>query len=168
MNIGRYLRPEQVKLEIETRPDPDADEETAATERFRLRIKDGVIEELCDLLCASGKVGSRNKLLADLVNRERKSSTGIGHGVAIPHVRTMNAKEMIMAFARSTEGVEFLAVDGRPVHLLLAVVAPPYDDAQYLKIYKEMATLFQDEEHVREIMEAEDVHQIIKVFRGMP
>lgn len=168
MNIGRYLRPEQIKLEIATRPDLELEEEVRATERYRWQLKEGVLRELCDLLCASGKAGNPNKLLTDLINREKKSTTGIGRGIAIPHVRTMNAKDMIMAFARSTEGVEFLAVDGEPVRLFLAVVAPPYDDAQYLKIYKEMAELFQDEEHVREIMEAGDSHQIIKVFRSMP
>jgi PTS system fructose-specific IIC component len=80
----------------------------------------------------------------------------------------MNVKEMVMAFARSTEGVEFFAVDGRPVHLVLVVVAPPYDDALYLKIYREMAGLLKDEDRVGQIMAAETEHEIIKVFRSIP
>ncbi len=168
MNIGRYLRPEQVKLELTTHPDPDADPELVGTDRYRWGLKEAVLEELCDLLAASGKAGNRNKLLLDLTNRERKATTGIGSGLAIPHVRTMNVKEMVMAFARSTEGVEFLSVDGAPVHLVLAVVAPPYDDAQYLRIYKEMAGLLKDEDRVEAIMAAGTEHEIIKVFRSIP
>lgn len=168
MNIGRYLRPEQVKLELETCPDPDVEESIRAGDRYRWSQKQGVIEEVCALLCASNKAGNPKRLLTDLINREKKATTGIGHGVAIPHVRSMNVKEMVVAFARSSAGVEFLAVDGEPVHLILAIVAPPYDDSLYLKIYREMAQMFLDEEVVRGIREAEDEHEIIRIFRSMP
>jgi len=167
MNIGRYLRAAQIKLELETRPDLALEEEVRATERYRWELKESVLREIGALLIASGRAGNPNKLHTDLLNRERKATTGIGQGIAIPHVRTMNVKSMVMAFARSTSGVEFLALDGKPVHLFLAVVAPPYDDAQYLKFYREMASIFMDPARVRELMDAQDEHEVIKVFRSV-
>jgi mannitol/fructose-specific phosphotransferase system IIA component (Ntr-type) len=104
------------------------------------------------------------KLRSDLENRERKATTGIGGGIAIPHVRTMQAKEFTICFARSTPGLEFGAVDGQPVHLFFGVVAPPYDDKLYLEVYKTIGELLSEEATREALMKAESEHEVIKVI----
>lgn len=163
MRLTRYLRPAQTKLELDTRPDPETQAEWSP-ERVTAWIKESVLAELADLLEISGKVGNKNKLLTDMINRERKATTALGHGVAVPHVRTLQAKEFVMAFARSTDGLEFEAPDHKPVHFFLAIVAPPYDDELYLKVYRQIAMLFRQEEFVTQLLEAPDIHTIIKLL----
>ncbi|MEK7465809.1 MAG: PTS sugar transporter subunit IIA [Planctomycetota bacterium] len=165
MNLARYLKPAQIKIELATRPTEPP--EGCSIEKHRADLKEGALSELCDLLDSSGKTGNKSKLLTDLVNRERKSTTAVGMGVAIPHVRTMQAKEMIIAFARCSEGLDFEAQDGEPVKLFFAMVAPPYDDKTYLSIYKEIGSLILKEESRQRLLDAKNEHEIIRVFQTL-
>lgn len=161
--LTRFLRPPQVRLELRTTT-PAEIPEGWSRDRFVWSVKEAVLAEMAELLDASGKVSNRSKLQTDLVNRERKSSTAVGHGVAIPHVRTMQAKEFTIAFARSTPGVEFDAPDGAPVHFFLSVVSPPWDDKLYQEVYRDVAELFLDEAARAALVGATTEHEIIKVI----
>jgi mannitol/fructose-specific phosphotransferase system IIA component (Ntr-type) len=163
MRLTRYLKPAQIRMELGTTT-PDTIPEGWSPERFRWHVKEEVLKELVDLFDTSGKVPNRSKLTTDLLNRERKATTGIGDGIAIPHVRTLQARDFIMVFARSTPGVEFMALDGRPVHLFIGVVAPPYDDRLYLQIYKRVAQVFSQPQARQHLLQASDAHEVIKVL----
>ena len=166
IRLTRYLKPPQVKLELDT-VTPGEIPEGWSQERFVWSVKERVLDELLALFDASGKVGNASKLRTDLVNREKKATTGIGNGIAIPHVRTMQAKEFTICFARSTPGVEFGAVDGRPVHLFFGVVAPPYDDKLYLEVYQSIGKLLGEESTRDALMSAQDEHEVIKVVSAL-
>lgn len=79
---------------------------------------------LVDALVAAGAVLDRQALLRLLVEREALGTTGLGHGVAIPHARSMVARRTTLVCARLARELEFGAVDGRPVRLAYLVVAP--------------------------------------------
>ncbi len=166
MNLARLLKPELVKLEMEATQPPEEDP-PLPRERAVWRVKEVVLLELARLVDTSGRIGSCNKLFADLLSREKKASTGLVRGIAIPHVRTIHAKEMIFAFARSTPGLEFDSIDGEPSHLFFVIVAPPYDDREYLKIYKQMATAFQTTDAREEFLAAESEGEVIRAMRLM-
>lgn len=163
MRLTRYLKPAQVRMELRTAT-PGEVPEGWSRERFVWSVKERVLEELVGLFTASGKIGNPKKFAADLLNRERKSTTAIGGGIAIPHVRTMQAKDFVLCFARSTPGVEFGAVDGAPVHFFFGVVAPPHDDKLYLEVYREVARVFGTEESKEALREARDEHEVIKIL----
>ncbi|MCE9581693.1 MAG: PTS sugar transporter subunit IIA [Planctomycetes bacterium] len=165
MNLTRYLKPAQIKVELTTLPSPPPD--GASPDKHRWELKESALSELCDLLDSSGKTGNKSKLLTDLVNREKKSSTAVGRGVAIPHVRTMQAKELILAVGRSSAGIDFDAPDGEPVRLFFAMVAPPYDDQLYLKIYKEIGSLILNDESRQRLLDAKNEHEIIRIFQTL-
>lgn len=118
MEISRYLKPELIKLEMNAHVDCDPDCQLHPDKVLWTR-KETILSELVDLLDKSGKVGNKKKLLIDFVNREKKATTGIGHGIALPHIRTMQAKEFILGLARSSEGYDFDSMDGELVHLFL-------------------------------------------------
>ena len=131
---------------------------------FRSRIRDELLEELCDLFEATGAVSSRTRLFRDLQNREKKAVTAIGGGVALPHVRTLQAREFVMCFARSSEGLPYRAPDGEPVHLFIGMVAPPYEDRTYLRVYKTLAPILQDPERLEEFREATDETEVLRIL----
>jgi PTS system fructose-specific IIC component len=166
IRLTRYLRPSQVKLALATTT-PDEVPEGWSRERFVWSVKERVLGELLELFVASGRVGNESKLRTDLENRERKSTTGIGGGIAIPHVRTMQAKEFTICFARSVPGVEFGAVDDAPVHIFFGVIAPPYDDKLYLEVYRTIGELLTVETTRGALMEAATAHEVIKVIADL-
>jgi PTS system fructose-specific IIC component len=163
MKLTRYLKPAQIRMELRTRT-PAEIPEGWSRERFAWSVKEEVLRELVELIEASGKVANPKKLFTDLLNRERKATTGIGEGLAVPHVRTMQAKDLVLFLARSTPGVEFMSLDDRPVHLFIGVVAPPYDDALYLQLYKRIAQAFSSPGARERLMAAKDDHETIKIL----
>ena len=155
-----------IKLEMETVFEQSEDGEPLILTIKRLQErKEQLLAECVELLDLSGKVGNKNKLLKDLFDREKKATTAIGKGIAIPHVRTMQAKELIIAIARSTEGYDFEAADGQPVHLFVAMAAPPYDDSLYLRVFRALAQLFTYEGFYERIMSAEQPYDIIRAIQ---
>ncbi len=166
MNLARLLKPELIKLELESGISPGADPDLSP-QKYIWTVKEAVLSELADLIASASRVGNRNRLFTDLLNRERKASTGLVRGIAIPHVRTIEAREMVFAFARSSAGLEFDSLDGEPAHLFFAIVAPPYDDSLYLKIYKQMATAFQATDILNAFLNAKEPGEIIRAMRLM-
>ncbi len=163
MRLARYLKPEQIKLELAALPAEEVDEE-AHPEKHKWALKDAVLEEIVTLLEASGKVPNRSKLLTDLKNRERKATTAVGGGIAFPHVKTMQIRELTLAFARSTPGIDFDAPDGAPVHLFVAIVCPPYEDANYAKVLGRVAETLSQPELRQQLLDATNEHEVIRVI----
>ncbi len=166
MQISRYLTPKLIKLEMDTvfeQPE-DGESQVLTIKRIQER-KELLIAECVELLNLSGKVGNKNKLLRDLFDREKKATTAIGKGIAIPHVRTMQAKELVIAVARSTAGYDFDAADGQPVHVFVAMAAPPYDDSLYLRVFRALAQLFTYEGFYERIMSAQQPYDIIRAIQ---
>ena len=167
MNIARLLRPELILLELTTHDLPEEERAEIPMDQYIWQIKSKVMEELADLVARSNRVSNRNKLYQDLLNRERKATTGLASGVAIPHVRTIYAKEFLIGFARSTPGVEFDCLDGAPAHLFFVMVAPPYDDTSYLRLYRQLAEAFSARDLRAEFMAARDEGEILRVVKRM-
>ncbi|MBI4612597.1 MAG: PTS sugar transporter subunit IIA [Planctomycetes bacterium] len=158
--LARFLKQESISLDVA--PDLELPEEMTA--RDLSRIKEEILGRLADLLCGTGKVANRSKLFQDLVNRERKATTAVGKGIAVPHVRTMQAREFTMAVGIAPRGFPFGAPDGEPVRIFVAMVAPPYDDKLYLQVYQQLAQVFLEEGALERILEAREAGEIIRIL----
>ena len=100
--------------------------------------KDDVLKELVDLLKLDDK--SEQTLVKMLKRRETLGSTGIGQNIAIPHCRSLVVNRLRVAFGRKLEGVDFGAIDGKPVHYFFLIVAPPLEVSnQYLPVLGKIA-----------------------------
>jgi mannitol/fructose-specific phosphotransferase system IIA component (Ntr-type) len=165
MKLSRYLTEEVVKLEMETVIEPPA--EGTSLKRWREDSKQLIINELVELLENGSRIGNRTKLVNDFINREKKATTGIGHGVAIPHIRSLQAKDLMLAFARSTPGYDFESLDEQPTHLFFIMAAPPYDDTLYLKVFKTLSQMLQHESFRDELMRVNSPGEIIRAMKNM-
>lgn len=165
MNLSRYFKEELVKLEMTTVIEPLAEEMSKS--KWRQKGKEKVLDELVTLLESGVRIGNRTKLLLDFVNREKKATTGIGHGIAIPHIRSMQAKEFSIAFARSTVGYDFDSLDNEPAHLFFIMAAPPYEDDFYLKVYKSLAEMLQYDSFREELMNIQHEGELIRCLHTM-
>lgn len=165
MRISRFLSENHIKLEMNTVIEPL--EEGASLDKWRLDAKERILSELVDLLEQNGRIGNRTKFVLDYVNREKKATTAIGDGIAIPHIRSLQAKEFMLAFARSHQGYDFESLDGKPTHLFFIMAAPPYDDSLYLKVFKSLAEMLRFESFREELMNVGSPGEIIRALRNM-
>jgi len=85
--------------------------------------KDELLEEMVDLLVRAGKITDRDRILAAVHEREAQMTTGIGKGVAVPHVKVDDVEGVVACMGTSEEGIEYDAIDGEPVHLAFMVVS---------------------------------------------
>jgi mannitol/fructose-specific phosphotransferase system IIA component (Ntr-type) len=100
--------------------------------------KDEVLKELIGLLGLDEK--AEGMLFKMLKRRENLGSTGIGRGIAIPHCRSLVVNRLRVAFGRKRDGVDFKAIDDKPVHFLFLIVAPPLEVSnQYLPVLGKIA-----------------------------
>ncbi len=100
--------------------------------------KDDILKELIGLLGLDEK--SEGMLFKMLKRRENLGSTGIGRGIAIPHCRSLVVNKLRVAFGRKAEGVDFKAIDEKPVNFFFLIVAPPLEVSnQYLPVLGKIA-----------------------------
>jgi len=126
--------------------------------------KEDVIRRLVTL-ATDGDADRARALSENLVAREKVMTTGIGRGVAVPHVRSALVEKPVAALGISREGVEWDAVDGEPVHIIVTFITPESDAALHVKILGETATLFGDEGVRREVIDAGTAAEALEIMR---
>jgi len=133
---------------------------------LKSKNKEGVIEELTDLLVASKKLDSENKqkVVKALLDREGLGSTGIGQGIAIPHAKSDGVKEVVAVFGKSNEGVEFDALDGKPVYLFFLLVAPTEASSLHIKALAKISRFLKHKYFRSVLRKVSSVDEVIKVI----
>lgn len=101
--------------------------------------RDAAIDELFDALVEAGivKQAQKDELIAAVLEREKKGSTGFGKGVAVPHVKHPSIKKMTAAIGTSQAGVDFNALDKQPVYSIFLLLSPqgkPEDHLQAMEV----------------------------------
>lgn len=115
--------------------------EGVITLNLRATSKADVIEELIDLMLAEGIVQDRDEALKAILERERRMSTGMQHGVAMPHGRSKKVTKMAVALGLKKEGVEFGSLDGEPVRIVVLSIAPASQATLQLRFLSEIGKL---------------------------
>ncbi|MBE9527508.1 MAG: PTS sugar transporter subunit IIA [Proteobacteria bacterium] len=105
-----------------------------------------------------------NKVFETLVERERLGSTGIGHGVALPHGRLSNCKEAIGIFITLTDGVDFNSVDRKKVKFIFALLVPEDSTQEHLEILSKLAQFFRQEDNLQAIEKSTSIETIYQLF----
>jgi fructose-specific phosphotransferase system IIA component len=146
LELTDFITPQLIQLELASTQKVDA------------------IKELIDLLDGAGFVTDVEAFLKSVLEREKVGSTGIGKGIAIPHSRTSTVREVVVAFGRSENGIEFDALDNKPVHLIFLIAAPIESGGLYLKALARLSRLLRYQEFRNELMEAGSVEDVIKII----
>ena len=128
-----------------------------------------VIEEMLDEAVARGICPkNKKKIILDcLLEREKLGSTGLGHGVAIPHVKLDSFQGQISILARSKVGVDFNAVDGEPVNIFFLLISSSKDAQGHLSILQWISRLARHQDFgsfIRNAKDSKEIFGIIKEF----
>jgi len=126
--------------------------------------KQEAIEELVRVLTGLNGGLNRETMVRVLLEREKLGSTGIGDGVAIPHGKMPGIEKMIIGFGRSKKGVDFNALDGRPVHLFFILIAPDNSSAQYLRVLARLSRMLKEPDMRDNLLKADSSEEIYSII----
>ncbi len=152
MKLAKLLNPDQIILEME------------AVQHWP------AIVELVGHLVSSGQLPAdqHEEMLEAFRAREELVSTGIGSGVAIPHAFSDHLEEVIGVFGRSAAGIDFQALDDKPVHFIILFIVPRRDYHLHLRTLAAIAKMFTNAEILRQLGEAGSVKEIVAIFESRP
>ena len=126
--------------------------------------KKDVLAELAGVFAHAGVDLDPEETLRVLLERESLGSTGIGEGVAIPHGKLADLKEMVIAFGRSTAGVDFDAMDNKPAYLFFLLMAPENSAGLHLKVLARLSRMMKDPDFRAKLLAAKDRDDLYAVI----
>ncbi|MBI2876845.1 MAG: cation:proton antiporter [Candidatus Tectomicrobia bacterium] len=132
---------------------------------LRSSDKEGAIGELVAWLGGKGRLSDPQQILQQTLNREGIWSTGIGHGVAMPHCHASEPQEAVIAMGRSFPGIDFDAPDGQPVHLVFLIITPEDDAGLQLKVSAELSRYLLQEGFRQELRMASNEKEVLAAFK---
>ncbi|WAC28007.1 PTS IIA-like nitrogen regulatory protein PtsN [Ancylobacter sp. SL191] len=134
---------------------------------LRVSSKKQALQELSAK--AAELLGRDERQIFDTLNqRERLGSTGVGHGIAIPHGKLAKMDRLFGMFARLDKPIDFEALDGEPVDLIFLLLAPEAAGADHLKALARVARLLRDAETARKLRNSRDAAAIYAILTGTP
>ncbi len=131
---------------------------------LKAKTKDEVIVELVDVAAGSNMIKDRDELLADIRERENLVTTGVGYGVAFPHAKTKSAKGIVITFGVSRDGIEFDAMDHRPVNLFFLIAAPEDAVGAHLNVMARLSYLMKSEENREKLLAANSPGDVLALL----
>ncbi|NIO17751.1 MAG: PTS transporter subunit EIIA [Deltaproteobacteria bacterium] len=134
-------------------------------EELKAETKDEVIKELAGVVAGNCEEIAPVELANILLERESLGSTGIGEGVAIPHGKYPGIKFLTGALGRSTKGVDFQSMDGKPAHLFFLLVAPENSAGLHLKALARISRLLKTDRFRKKIMDAGSQIEMVEILR---
>jgi PTS system nitrogen regulatory IIA component len=133
---------------------------------LEIASKKRLLEVLAELLASHTPGLSPELVFERLLERERLGSTGLGHGIALPHARMKNVDQAIGAFVQLREGVDFDAIDDRPVDLAFAMLVPEAASEVHLQLLSQLAAMFDNSELRARLREAPNQQTILSLLQG--
>ncbi|MBD3305589.1 PTS sugar transporter subunit IIA [candidate division KSB3 bacterium] len=148
MRLIEILREDLIKIELEAEDKWEA------------------IEEMVNVLTATHEIRRRDRqeLLSAVIEREKTMSTGLGHGIAIPHGASEQVEQFVGALGISRQGIDFQAIDGKPVYLVLLLAVPAQSFAQHVKTLAGIARLLNHEEFRQHLMHSATSQEVMELI----
>ncbi|OYD16676.1 hypothetical protein CH330_02130 [candidate division WOR-3 bacterium JGI_Cruoil_03_51_56] len=113
-------------------------------------------------------INNQEVLVEEFMKREQQGSTGVGHGIALPHVATEAVNQIVVAVVRLNQPMEWDAVDGKPVHLLVMIIAPPDQRKLYLQVLAEVARSLNQPTIRDKVLKARHPAQAVRIIARPP
>lgn len=129
--------------------------------------KVGVIREMVEEAAKRGRIRAEDveDVVSRILKREQQGSTGIGNGVAIPHIKQYpGVSEMVVVVGRTKHDVDFGAVDGQPCRLFFLILTPKEQTEEHIKVLRRIAAIARDAELCSYLMKEKSIKQVMRVL----
>ncbi len=131
---------------------------------LKATTKEGIIEEMIDLLVLRGRIKDRDAALRAVLEREQKMSTGMQHGIAIPHGKTDSVDKLVTAMALKKEGVDFGSMDGKPSTIFIMTISSVSRTGPHIQFLSEISQVLNDPEKRDRILQAQSSSEVMDVL----
>lgn len=131
----------------------------------KARTKNEAIREVAEIMARCKQIYDKEEFLNALLEREGLATTGIGRGIAFPHARSASVEGIVVALARSDAGIEFDALDGKPVHLMFMMGTSPECVEEYLKVLARISRLLKKDQAKDALLTAKTPADVLRVIR---
>ncbi len=134
----------------------------AVIPQLESRDRDGVIAELVGALDKAGKLGKAKaeEVTGAVIARENEASTGIGKGVAVPHVKHAAIEDVVAVIGGSSEGIDFSSLDKQPVHSVILLLSPEGNPDKHLQAMENIFRNLQKDDFRKFLRQATTVKEI--------
>ena len=126
--------------------------------------KEEIVDELIAVLAATGKIKDLERAKASVWERERKMSTGMEHGVAIPHGKTDAVSELIACVGVADHDVDFGSLDGKPARIFIMTLSPIDRTGPHIQFLAEISQLLRSAERREQVLSATSAQALLKVL----
>ena len=126
--------------------------------------KDEIVNELLDILVAAKKIDDREAAYTAIMDRERKMSTGMKHGIAIPHGKSATVNELVACIGVSDTAVDFDSLDHEPCRIFIMTLSPLEKTGPHLQFLAEISLLFKSGEKRQEILNASSPEDVLRIL----
>jgi nitrogen PTS system EIIA component len=133
--------------------------------------KKRLLQTLAELLADGDAALTEEAIFERLTERERLGSTGLGHGIALPHSRMQEVVEARCAFIQLRQGIDYDAIDNQPVDLALALLVPENANETHLQLLSALAAMFSDEglrDKLRSAVSPREILTLVEGWEGRP
>lgn len=139
----------------------------ATIPEFQASDRDGAIAELVVSLENAGKLGESNSkvITRAVIKRENEASTGMGRGVAVPHVKHKAVKDVVAVIGQSKEGIDFSALDKQPVYSVMLLISPADESDKHLQAMENIFRNLQYEKFRSFLKQCRSAEQIEDLLR---
>jgi len=135
------------------------------TVNLKSHTSEDAISEIVELLYKSRKIKDKKHILENLLKREKLGSTAMGDGVAIPHARITELKNVVFFVGISSHGIDFSSEDSKPVHLIMLFLTPVLESELHLKILSRIAILLSNKIFVSQLINCANDNDLYHIFK---
>ncbi len=126
--------------------------------------KEAIISEMVDLLVVRGKIKDRDAALRAVLDREQKMSTGMQHGIAIPHGKTDSVEKLVTAMALKKEGVDFGSMDGKPSTIFIMTISSISRTGPHIQFLSEISQVLNDPDKRDRILQCNSPAEVLEIL----
>ncbi len=126
--------------------------------------KKAAITELVDLLFKNGHIKDQELVLTSVLEREATRTTGVGHGLAIPHSKCGGVDRLVMAVGKPAEPIDFQAIDNQPVFVICLLVSPPDQTAAHIQALAKISRLMTNDAFRGKLKEASNAAEVFSAM----
>ena len=135
--------------------------------RFGTGDKEAIIDEMIRTSCAAEGIDCLDEVHQAVFEREADRSTGIGRGLAVPHCRADAVRKFHVSVAVLKEGVNWDALDGRPVHFIFLVLGPADQPEAYLQLLSQISRLIRLPQATKRLLAATTPEEVIATIEEL-
>lgn len=128
------------------------------------RNKNEVIGAMLDMLCATGKVHDRDAALQAIMDNEARMSTGMEHGIAIPHAKTEAVNELLACVAVTRKKVDFESLDRKPANIFIMTLSPKGLTGPHIRFLAEVSRLLKSKTRRKQVLAARHPKELLSAF----